>query len=193
MNEIEKAEVGKAMNKMKRTIVFCLIVVSGALVSVLGDPLTYKVEGDTVAIVDCKETASGELVIPPNYDGKPVTSIGSSAFYDCDSLTSITIPDSVTSIGGDTFSGCSSLESVKIPNKIRIINSGTFSYCLKLKSITIPNKVFIINDYAFQYCSSLTSVTIPDSVTSIRGSAFQNCSSLTVSYTHLTLPTILLV
>ena len=64
-----------------------------------GDPLAYEVVGDAVIMTDCKETASGALTIPATYDRKPVTSIGSWAFWNCANLTSVTIPDSVTSIG----------------------------------------------------------------------------------------------
>ena len=52
-----------------------------------------------------------------------VTSIGDSAFYDCDALTSVTLPDSVTSIGDDAFAACSRLESVTIPAGVTEIGS----------------------------------------------------------------------
>ena len=55
-------------------------------------PLTYLVEGNSVTITDCDENASGALVIPSSYNGKPVTSIGERAFYDCQSLTSVDDP-----------------------------------------------------------------------------------------------------
>ena len=40
--------------------------------------------------------------------GSHVTSIGEKAFFICDNLTSVTIPDSVTSIGEYAFGVCSS-------------------------------------------------------------------------------------
>ena len=81
------------------------------------------------------------------------------AFAYCDSLTSVTIPDSVTTIGEWAFADCDSLTSV-----------------------TIPDSVTSIGYSAFEYCTSLTSVTIPDSVTSIGYSAFRFCYSLTDVY-----------
>ena len=63
------------MIKMKRTIAFCLIVVSGALESVLGDPLTFKIEGDTAVVIDCDPNASGKIVIPSEYEGKLFSSV----------------------------------------------------------------------------------------------------------------------
>jgi len=85
-----------------------------------------------------------------------VTSISWYAFYNCRSLTSVTIPNSVTSIGEYAFYDCTSLTSV-----------------------TIPDSVTSICEYAFQGCTSLTSVTIPDSVTRIGSYAFRDCASLT--------------
>ncbi len=55
--------------------------------------------------------SGGTVVIPATTNGLPVNSIGQFAFYNCTSLTSVTIPDSVTSIGGYAFAGCSSLTS----------------------------------------------------------------------------------
>ena len=135
------------------------------------------------------------------FDGD-VTTIGSSAFWDCYSLTSVTIPDSVTTIGYGAFSGCSSLTSVTIPDSVTTIGNYAFRGCSSLTSITIPDSVTIIGNYAFYGCtgelvvncnipsasfypygafygSQFTSVTIGDSVTTIGRWAFTWCSSLT--------------
>ena len=110
---------------------------------------------------------------------RKVTSIGGSAFRECNGLTSITIPNSVTSIGDYAFQYCSGLTSVTIPNSVTSIGDGTFEWCTCLTSITIPNSVTSIGDGTFSYCSRLTSVSIPNSVTSIGNNAFYECSRLT--------------
>jgi hypothetical protein len=128
--------------------------------------LTYATTDGKISIIDCDGAAKGKLVIPDTIDGKPVTSIGTSAF-NSSGLASIAIPDSVTSIGGSAFLGCTSLTS-----------------------ITTPDGVTSIGNNAFRSCTSLTSITIPDGVTRIRGSAFEDCASLT-SITFLgTAPTV---
>ena len=108
-----------------------------------------------------------------------ITAIGDSAFYYCDSLTSVSIPDSVTSIGDNAFYFCESLTSVTIPDSVTAIGDSAFSYCDSLTSVSIPDSVTSIGDDAFYSCSSLTSVNIPDSVTSIGDRAFSYCDSLT--------------
>ncbi len=126
---------------------------------------------------------SGDFVIPSSvtYNDKTyrVTSIGESAFSECTSLTSITIPNGVTSIRESAFSKCSSLTSITIPNGVTSIGRAAFSGCSSLTSITIPNGVTSIGISAFSGCSSLTSITIPKNIHDITTGMFNKCSSLT--------------
>ena len=146
------------------------------------DNLKYKIYDDTASLVGYTDTPEN-LVISKNisYEGYTlnVTSIGESAFSDCTSLTSVTIPDSVTSIGDSAFYNCTSLTSVTIPDSVTSIGKYAFYKCTSLTSVTIPDNVTSIGDSAFSDCTSLTSITIPDSVTSISNFAFYKCTSLT--------------
>ena len=105
--------------------------------------------------------------------------IGSHAFFDCESLTSITIPNSVTSIGIDAFYNCTGLTVITIPNSVTSIGAGAFECCTNLESVIIPESVTNIGNYVFAYCESLESITIPDSVTKIGCNAFEECKKLT--------------
>jgi hypothetical protein len=159
------------------TFAAAVMLLFGRVNEANGDPLTYKVEGETVSVVKCDENASGEVVIRSSYAEKPVTSIGRSAFSSCSRLTSVRIPESVTSIGKKAFAHCSSLTSVTIGNSVTSIGDLAFYDSVSLTSVTIPDSVVSIGGRAFEYCG-LTSVIIGDSVTSIGSNAFAYCSSL---------------
>ena len=133
--------------------------------------------GQVAYLID-GSNASGEVEIPASVSNAPIALIANSAFYNCDNLTNITIPDSVTNIGHYAFKGCLRLTSITIPDSVTSIGQGTFEDCSDLTTITIPGSVTSIGRYTFKACTSLTSVIIPDSVTSIEQGAFQDCSSL---------------
>ena len=119
-----------------------------------------------------------ELTLPESYNGEKYE-IYKYAFLNCDSLTSVEIPDSVTTIGFGAFESCNSLTSVVIGDSVTTIGDFAFYYCTSLTSVDIPDSVTIIGDYAFYSCDSLTSVVIGDSVTTIGYMAFAYCDSLT--------------
>ena len=108
-----------------------------------------------------------------------ITAIGNYAFYQCSSLTNVSIPNSVTSIGEDAFGLCTSLTSITIPDSVTSIETGAFWGCYNLTGITIPNSVTSIGWGAFSSCTGLTDIVIPEGVTSIGNNTFNGCTSLT--------------
>ena len=131
------------------------------------------------------------------------------AFSGCESLQSITIPNSVKSIGDMAFRGCKSLTEFKgkfasddgrclivygvlnsfasaelseynIPNSVTAIGEGAFRGCDNLTSVTISNRVISIGEGAFYGCKSLSIVTIGKSVCVIFENAFWGCNIDTI-------------
>ena len=125
-----------------------------------GDYKYALLDDGTVEITDYKGKAK-ELTIPDMLDGKKVSAIGNSAFYSCDSLTSVSIPDSVTSIGDSAFYSCTSLTSVSIPDSVTSIGDRAFFCCISLTSVTIPDSVTSIGDGAFLFCPANLTLTVP--------------------------------
>ena len=122
------------------------------------DGIYYNINSDNTSVTVTYKTTSynsysGSISIPSqvtyiNYT-YIVTGIGSSAFRDCDGLTSLDIPNSVTSIGSGAFLRCTGLISVTIPTGVTNIGQEAFYGCSCLNSMTIPNSVINIGANAF--------------------------------------------
>ena len=110
--------------------------------------------------------------------GDSVNSIGDYAFFKCDELSSITLPNSITSIGKNAFLNCTSLTSLTFPSGVKDIKARTCQGCSSLASIILPSSATKIGVFAFTECSSLTSITIPNTVKTIGKGTFYGCSSL---------------
>ncbi|AEF81251.1 leucine-rich repeat protein [Leadbettera azotonutricia] len=154
----------------------------------IGHPRGFDVQknDNTVEIVKFYPTDFPRLIIPETFFNPPLTltSIGATAFRNCESLIDVTIPNGVTNIGGinifsGAFSGCKSLENVNIPDSVLSIGANAFSGCETLININIPESVTSIGDYAFSCCSSLKNIVIPGGISKIADSVFTFCKSLT--------------
>ncbi|HOA84631.1 MAG TPA: leucine-rich repeat domain-containing protein, partial [Bacillota bacterium] len=75
-----------------------------------------------------------QVVIPDRIDSIEVTEIGPKAFYYDNSITTVTIPETVTKIGAWAFAGCTYLENINIPETVTEIGAGAFYKCTSLSS-----------------------------------------------------------
>ncbi len=109
--------------------------------------------------------------------GNGVTSIGSSAFYNCGVL-SAEIPSSVKTIGNNAFYK-SSIVYATIPSGVKTIGDNAFRLCQNLSAVTISKGVETIGQNAFYGCTSLTDITLPDSIGDVGAGAFFQCTKMT--------------
>ena len=101
----------------------------------------------------------GNLVLPN--DGS-VTTIGPSAFANCEALTGILIPDAVTSIGMGAFSSCTDLENVFIGNGVKSISDNAFNGCSNLQRVYLGAGIESLGSSVFYNCSSLAEIHVSD-------------------------------
>lgn len=127
-----------------------------------------------------KFTKSANYYIPESLCDVAITSgnILEGAFYNCNNITKITIPNTIQDIGNYAFYNCSALKMIEIPDNVTDIGNFAFYGCSSLTNINIPDSVTNIGDWAFSDCTSLTSIVIPNSVIGIGWFAFYNCTNL---------------
>lgn len=133
--------------------------------------------------------------------------IYSYAFYNCNNLRNIKLPNSLVEIGIDAFYLCSELNFNEYDNALYLgkgsndyyflikakektistcdVNKNTkaivgeaFDSCYNLTTVNLPDGIEYIGELAFNGCKSLKNITLPNSITEIRLRAFAECSEL---------------
>lgn len=114
-----------------------------------------------------------EVTIP-----NTVIEIDYQAFYYCPNLKKVTIHEGVKTIGQTAFIGCTQLTSITIPSTIKNMDAA-FPSNPKLSQVTLTNGIYRISSSAFKDCTGLTEIKVPTSVYEICSDAFNGCTGLT--------------
>lgn len=169
------------VRKKVLAIFLCLIIVNLIPITVHADPIVnyngFYFDKALGRINSIDGTVSGDVVIPNTIEGVHVSSIHEFAFYNKNSITSITLPKYLIELPDKAFYGCSNLQNVYFESGsiINKIGDNVFQNCSSLRSINLPDTVQEIGEYAFNQCYMLHSFTIPSSVSVISDSAFKKC------------------
>ncbi len=142
-----------------------------------GDSINYIIYSDGTILL----RGTGEMYDYGNENPSP--------FYDNENLKTLMVSDNITSIGNRAFYNCENLTSASLPTTLKTLGSGCFLYKYEnlgevngLTSIAIPNGLTEIGDGAF-WGSAVTSLTVPPSVETVGQSVCQGCTNLeTVRY-----------
>ena len=183
----DEAETGATEAVAEEIAEEVTVTKDAALADIQSGSFTYSKSGSNATITGYTGSASF-VSIPSTIDGLKVTKIGSGAFANNTTITSVSIPSSVTKIGEDwnatgPFQNCIKLTNVYFTSgsSTFYIGFNAFYNCTSLYSITVPGNCNIVYNSAFAGCTGLRTVTFNSGIAdlSIRGYAFNNCSSLT--------------
>ena len=145
--------------------------------------LIYTVNDDGESVtVSGKSRTPTHLNIESSISNKgknyTVTEIGDQVFWGCNTLTEVTLPNTVKIIGYQAFCKCSNLTNVTIPEGVKKIGQAAFYGCSQLTSITIPSTIENMNT-AFSGNTALSHVTLTNGISKISSNAFERCTGLT--------------
>ncbi len=132
--------------------------VEWSYVIVDGHAEIYKGYGEAAIPAD----TVGEVTVPAEIDGYPVTAIGDYAFQLCAGLSGVTIPGGIASIGKYAFQGCTSIESLIIPSTMAYIGEGAFANCDLLATVTYLGSCPDTGDYIYYGDAAFEASIVPD-------------------------------
>lgn len=112
-------------------------------------------------------------------DLEGITEIRSYAFYNCQSLQRVELPESVETIGSYAFANCRNLQEVVTTSNLKTVKTHAFYDCVNLKTFNFTG-LESVESFAFS-STGLEEIRLPANV-SIWGSCIFQNSSLKVMY-----------
>ena len=142
--------------KTPKTMVATLTILPEAVKAV---ELIYELKSDNTFEVVGYSGDNPHVIIPATYNGKPVTSVRSSAFEGNENIVYAIISYKVTNIGNKAFSGCTSLVSVSLGNGVEVIGYKAFANT-SVTEVVLPDSLVSMGQGAFAD-TKLESITLP--------------------------------
>lgn len=200
--------------------VFCLLAACGndddhvAMVNLTASDLTedgyfdgtlyYKITSSTAKTVAVNKaetdvvSAKIPMIVNINGTAYKCTKISDAAFWFCQNLTAVTLPNSIDTIGWDAFYGCSSLTEITIPSSVTVIDDYAFGDCEGLTRVNISSleawcriEFFLSTSNPLSYAHHLylngkeiKNLVIPNGITSVGKATFAGGSG----FTSITIP-----
>ncbi len=151
-----------------------------SLCSITVDEGNKKYRSVNNCVVDVK---SKTLVFGCNSSVIPesgIEKIGNGAFYKCEMLENIAIPNGVKKIGNKAFDSCTGLKTVTFPEGLETVGDSAFNECKNLQAAVFKAGLKVIGEYAFYKCVNLAWLKMPQGLATIGSCAFQYCAKLEV-------------
>lgn len=143
---------------MKRSLISVLSLLMLVLcIPALAESTDWNYDAN-YAILRGYDGAGGDVVVPAEIDGFTVDVIGINVFKG-DTITSLTLPETVLELRSNAVASCEKLTSVTLPQSLVVINRMNFFGCNALSEVTIPASVRYIGDTSFRFCDALRKIT----------------------------------
>ena len=143
---------------MKRSLISVLSLLMLVLcIPALAESTDWNYDAN-YAILRGYDGAGGDVVVPAEIDGFTVDVIGINVFKG-DTITSLTLPETVLELRSNAVASCEKLTSVTLPQSLVVINRMNFFSCNALSDVTIPASVRYIGDTSFRFCDALRKIT----------------------------------
>ena len=143
---------------MKRSLISVLSLLMLVLcIPALAESTDWNYDAN-YAILRGYDGAGGDVVVPAEIDGFTVDVIGINVFKG-DTITSLTLPETVLELRSNAVASCEKLTSVTLPQSLVVINRMNFFNCNALSEVTIPASVRYIGDTSFRFCDALRKIT----------------------------------
>lgn len=143
---------------MKRSLISVLSLLMLVLcIPALAESTDWNYDAN-YAILRGYDGAGGDVVVPAEIDGFTVDVIDINVFKG-DTITSLTLPETVLELRSNAVSSCEKLTSVTLPQSLVVINRMNFFSCNALSEVTIPASVRYIGDTSFRFCDALRKIT----------------------------------